>query len=388
MTKHLNHPAERSWTRLQKRTKTYYQIFKKPIWGFIIVIVGVLIYKFVVPAIFFATFTPPPIPVSTEIAKQENWPKEIHVIGSLSAVNSVTLSAEVGGVINAIHFEPGQKVEKGAAIVSLNDDAEKADLKRYKSQLSLAEITLSRSEKLRKSDVESKANRDTKLARNEEMEAFVNQAQAIIEKKNITAPFVGVLGISQVNLGQYLQPGMAIVTLTDLDKLYINFNIAERFRNELATGQKINFQVETLGNKTFEGVITTIEPQINEETRNVSVQASYDNTDHKLSPGMFADVTVILPQEESIISVPETALDYGLYGSSIYIVEGEDPKALKVKRSFVKSGDRRKGQVAILSGIEAGQRVVTAGQLKLDNGTAVSLSEDKGPQMPDKLTNE
>ena len=387
MTRLTKDPVEKGWANLLKRTKRYYQLFKKVIWAFAIVIGLAFAYKFV-PVIYFATLKPPTIPVSTEIAKQENWSKEIHLIGSLSAVNSVTLSAEVGGVVRTINFEAGQAIEKGAAILSLNDDVETAELQRNKSLLSLSKVTLSRSEKLTKTDVESKANRDSKMSRYEETEAMVKQAEATIEKKNLTAPFSGKLGIRQVNQGQYLQPGTPIVTLTDPSKLFINFSVPERFRNELSISGKVLFNVEAFGNKEFEAFITTIEPQINEETRNVNVQANYDNKDLKLSPGMFADITVILPQEDSIISVPETALDYGLYGSSICIVEGEAPDALIIKRSFVKSGDRRKGQVAILSGIEAGQRVVTAGQLKLETGTLVSLSNDKGPQIPDHMTNE
>ncbi len=387
MTKQIDDTIEKSWINFLKRVKRYYRLFKKTIWAFVIIIGCALAYKFV-PVIYFATFTPPAIPVSVAEAKQENWPQEIHVIGSLSAVNAVTLSAEVGGVVKTIPFEPGQVVEVGAPILSLNDDVEKADLSRYKSQLALSDITLSRSKKLVQTDVESKANRDTKLAQYEGNEALVRQAEAVIEKKNIKAPFAGRLGIRQVNLGQYLQPGTIIVTLTDPKKLFVNFSVPEKFRNLLAAGQKVLFHVEAFPEVNFEGAITTIEPQINEETRNVTVQATYDNQNQKLSPGMFADITVVLPQQDAVMVIPETSIDYGLYGSSVYVIEGEDPNPLTVKRVFVKSGDRRKGQVAILSGVEAGQRIVTAGQLKLDNGTVVSISDDKGPPIPTTLTNE
>jgi multidrug efflux system membrane fusion protein len=391
MTKRpIDDPIEKGWKRTLKRVRRYYRLFRKTIWGFVLLIGGALAYKFL-PLLYFSTLTQPPISVSTEIVKGEDWAREIPVIGSLSAVNSVILSNEVGGIVQEIGFESGQDIRKGGPIIGLTDDVEKADLKRYEAQLSLSKVTLSRSKQLVKTAAESHANRDTKLAQYEETEALVQQAKAIIEKKNITAPFAGKLGIRQVGLGQYLQPGTPIVTLTDLNKLYVNFNVSERFRTILAVGQKIRFRVEAFPQKDFEGTITTIEPQISEETRNVTVQATYDNKGLDLSPGMFTDVRIILPQKETIISVPETAINYGLYGDSVYgVVVNRDTgkERLIAKRLYVKVGDHRKGRVAILSGLEAGQRIVTHGQVKLDDGAIVSLSADKGPQIPEHLTNE
>lgn len=382
---HQKDPVEKKVSQFSKRIKHYYRIFKKIIWGFLVVILGALAYK-MVPFIYFSTRSIPPIPVSTTLTKSDVWNEEIHVIGSVVAVNAVTVSTELGGMVTKILFNPGDMVKEGDPILIINDEVEQAELKRSKAQLDLSEVTLSRSQKLSKTDVESKANRDRKESEYEEALALVAQAQAVIDKKNIKAPFTGQLGIRQVNLGQYINAGTAIVTLTDLDNLYVDFMVPERFQKVLAEGQKIRFKVEAYPDKEFEAEITTIEPQINENTRNVMAQATYKNKDHLLTPGMFADIFVILPKTDPVIVVPETALDFGLYGTAIYVVNEENPDHLTVKRVFVEAGDRRHGDVAVLKGLEDGQRIVTAGQLKLDNGAYVVLSDDPGPSIPDHLT--
>jgi multidrug efflux system membrane fusion protein len=320
--------------------------------------------------------------VNVETAQEADWAEEIKSIGTIAAVQAVTISPEVGGTVVAIHFESGDKVNEGTKLITLNDAAERADLMRYKAQLEISKLTLDRSTQLSSRKVESRAQYDEKKAKADETEALVAQANAIIEKKNIQAPFSGKLGIRQVNLGDYLQPGTPIVTLTNSDKLFINFNLAERYANVITVGQKIIFNVDAYKDEEFEGVITTIDPQISKDARNIAIQASADNRNNKLQSGMFADIRVVLPIDTKTITVNETAIDYGLYGNSVYIVDKNRAEELIARKQFVKTGLQRQGRIAITEGVKAGEQIVTAGQLKLNNGAAISISDDKGPLIP------
>lgn len=373
-----------------KRIWLYSKTFRKPLaifGGVIALILAVKILPFL-----FIDFTPPPVTVAVQPAKEEVWNKELPAIGGLQAVQEVTITPEVGGRITEIYFEPGQAVKAGTPIIKLNDDQEIADLKKYQSQYNLAKITFERSQRLVKKSFESQADLDQKAANVSQSEAQVMQAKAIIEKKNIVAPFDGILGIRQVDLGQYLQPGTPIVTLTNAKNLYVNFARPERDANILAVGQKVVAKVDAFPNKEFIGSITAIEPQLNSETRNIKIQATLDNTDLQLSPGMFAEIRIILPTKEKHIAVPETAVDFTLYGNAVYVVveNGKDKKGnphKMVKRQYVKTGDHRNGKIAILEGLEAEQIVVISGQIKIDDGAKVQVDDKADLSPPEKITN-
>ncbi len=373
-----------------KTVLSYFKIFRKPLLyfgGFITLIVA---WKFV-PLLFMLAYTPPPIMVNAEKAVSEQWNKELYAIGTVAAVRSVTVAPEIAGLITKIHFESGQEVEANAPLIQLNDEAEQSDLEQYSAQLALAKLTVERSKKLTKRNVQSQAQLDLSESQVKEADALVNKSKAAIDKKNIRAPFAGILGIRQVNLGQYIAPGQTMVTLTDAKQVYVNFTVAEGNRHLLAVGQKVVIKVDAYPDKTFAGTITTIDPQINQDTRTVPVQATLDNKDLLLSSGMFADLKVILPQNDTVVVVPETAVDFGLYGSSVFIVTPKEAdkenSPLVVNRQYVKVGDQQKGRIAIIEGVKENDLVVTAGQLKLNNGAHVAISENKTPAIPDHISN-
>ncbi len=375
-------PLEKEAVSLIRRTVRYFRLFKTPIIWFC-VIVGLAIGYKLVPVVILSNMKPPAVAVSATPALQEEWADELHAIGSIVATKAITIAPEVNGTVTGIHFESGAKIAHEDQIISLNDSAERADLDRYLAQLEIAKLTLDRSKKLSSQKVESKADFDQKKANMDQAQALVDQAKATIAKKNITAPFSGILGIRKVNLGDYLQAGTPVVTLTNDDLLFINFNIAERFADKIKSGQIIHFTVDAMETQEFDGNITSIDPQISQDIRNIPVQATAKNKDGKLKSGMFATIRIVLSDKKPTVTVPETAIEYGLYGSSVYIIDQSDPKNMTVKKSFVKTGVNRKGRVAILSGVNKDDLVVTAGQLKLNNGAAIVLSDDPVPSIPE-----
>lgn len=405
-------PSKTTIQRGRRRVRHYFKVFKKVILLFVLIMTLVVGWR-LFPQIYMTHFgVRPPLVVSAEYSKLEHWNNEIRVIGSLAAVKSVTLAPEIGGIVREIPVESGQSVKKGDPILRLNDDVEQAELEKLEAQLKYSEASFARSQKLKKGNVETQANLEQKESKNAEDIANVNQAKATIAKKNIIAPFEGIVGIRLVNLGQYLQPGTPIMTLTDDRQLYVNFAVPERYRYILKPKEKILFKVDAFGEHEFEGILTTIDPQINEQTRNADVQGTFENTDLKLSPGMFADIRVILPKKEAVVTVSQTAIDYGLYGSAVYVLEQEEESAeespedkstkdkssetkspakqkiYRVKRKGVTTGEVQKGRVVILSGLKEDEHVVSAGQLKLEQGAAVVLSKTPAPSVPDHLTNE
>jgi multidrug efflux system membrane fusion protein len=329
---------------------------------------------------FFATMmVPPPSPVTVAEAKSETIPNLLSGIGTLQAVRQVTLSPEVGGRVVAINFESGYLTKKGDLIASLNAGPEKGNLQRLQAQADLARRNLERFGKL--VDVAStRSQMDQYKSQLQDAEGGLASTQATIAQKEIHAPFDGILGIRQINLGQYVNPGDPIATLTDLSELYVNFTLPEQSLSQLAVGQTVRFNVDAQPGKTFEAQINAIEPQVGSDTRNVRVQASLANPDKLLTPGMYAKVSVVLPTAGTQIVVPETSVDFTIYGDSVYIVkDGKNDKGqqqLTVDRVFVKTGTRFDNKVAIATGLKDGDKVVTGGQLKLRPGATVILAKD------------
>lgn len=359
-------------------------LYLKKFWKFLailMVVIALIIASKIVPFLFM-DFTHPPVTVAAKLATEEVWHKELPSIGTLQAVQEVTIAPEVEGRITAIHFQAGQTIKAGDPIIQLNDESEQANLKFFQAQLNYSTATVNRSKKLIKSSFESQALLEQKSATELQNEAQVLQSQAVINKKNVRAPFDGILGIRQVNLGQYLQPGTAIVSLTNPKKLFIDFSRPEQDKAILSSGQKILIKVDAYPGKVFEATLSTIEPQVSTETRNIKIQGTMDNEDLLLSPGMFAEIKVILPSTTPSIVVPETAIDFSLYGNAVYVViDGEPDKKGKpqkiVKRRYVEVGDHQNGKAAILKGIKAGDLVVISGQLKLEDGASVSVAPEE-----------
>src|SRR5438093_3436925 len=279
-------------------------------------------------AAYFAAYRPPPTPVAAVDAKLEDVPKYLQAIGSLAAVHQVTVTSEVGGLVTAITFEPGATVKAGDVLVQLDDRPEQADLRNYQAQARYAQLQLGRSKDLVSRQNAAQATVDLNQNQLDQATANIAKTQALIAQKQIEAPFSGRLGIRQADLGQYLNASGAVVSLTDLDQLYVNLTLPEQNRSQLAIGQPVDISVDAYPGKLFRAKLTAIEPQINVAMRTIKLQATLDNPQHLLLPGMFANAKVVLPPDKGVVTVPATAVDYTLYGDSVFLIQadGKDDK--------------------------------------------------------------
>jgi membrane fusion protein, multidrug efflux system len=335
---------------------------------------------------FFANNKPPPTPVAMAVAKSEVVPNLLTAVGDLAAVHQVNVTSDVSGRITDIMFTAGAAVKAGSPLVQLFDGPEQGDLASFKAQAIGAQLALDRAKQLAARQFGPQATADAAQATFDTANAGIAKTQAIISQKLVRAPFDGVLGVRHVEVGQYLTAGTQIVTLTDLSTLYANFTTTEKASAMIKVGQTVRVLVDAYPGKVFEGKITTIEPQINTDTRNIRVQATMDNPDRSLKPGMFATTTVVLPDKPAVVTVPETAVDYTLYGDSVFLITekkaDDGTTSLTAVRTFVRTGNRIEGRAEILSGVKEGDRVVAVGQLKLQTGAAVSISTDQPPPIP------
>jgi multidrug efflux system membrane fusion protein len=335
---------------------------------------------------FFKNNKPPPTVVSVAEAKSEVLPNLLTGVGDLAAVHQVNVTTDVNGRVTEILFTPGAKVKAGDPLLQIFDAPDQSDLASYKAQTLAASLALDRAKTLLAKSFGPQATVDQAQAAYDQSNAAVAKTEAIISQKRIRAPFDGELGVRLVELGQYLSAGTQIVSLTDLSQLYLNFTATEKDRAVLSVGQTVRIVVDAYPGRTFEGKITTIEPQISADTRNVRIQATLANPDRILQPGMFASTTVELPPKPAVITVPETAVDYTLYGDSVWLIteikDADGKTSLKTDRTFVKTGARVHGRVVITSGVKAGDKVVAVGQLKLQSGSAVAISSDPPPPIP------
>ena len=335
---------------------------------------------------FFANNKPPPATVSVAEAKSEVVPNLLTAVGGLAAVHQVNVTSDVSGRITDILFTPGSHVKSGAPLVQLFDAPDQGDLANFKAQATVAQLSLDRAKQLAARQFGPQATADQAQAAYDQALAGIAKTEAIISQKLVRAPFEGDLGVRMVEVGQFLTAGTTIVSLTDLSELYANFTVTEKDSGQLKVGQIVRIAVDAYPGKTFEGKITTIEPQIVSDTRNIRVQATLANPDHILKPGMFATTTVVLPEKPPVITVPETAVDYTLYGDSVFLItekkEADGKTTLTAVRTFVQTGDRVDGRAEIVKGLKPGDRVGAVGQLKLQSGSAVAISTDPTPPIP------
>jgi membrane fusion protein, multidrug efflux system len=335
---------------------------------------------------FFANNKPPPSSVSISEAKSEVIPNLLTAVGDLAAVHQVNVTSDVSGRITDIMFTAGSSVKAGSTLVQLFDGPDQGDLASFKAQATGAQLVLDRAKQLAARQFGPQATVDAAQAAYDQANAGIAKTEALISQKLVRAPFDGELGVRHVEVGQFLTAGTQIVTLTDLSQLYANFTVTEKDSAALKVGQTVRVAVDAYPGRTFEGKINAIEPQIATDTRNIRVQATLDNPDHILKPGMFATTTVVLPDNPPVVTVPETAVDYTLYGDSVFLItekKADDGKtSLTAVRTFVRTGNRVGGRAEILSGLKAGDRVVAVGQLKLQSGAAVAISTDPLPPIP------
>ncbi len=335
---------------------------------------------------FFANNKPPPATVTVADAKLEVIPNLMIAVGDLAAVHQVNVTPDVSGRITDIMFTAGSTVKAGSPLVQLFDGPEQGDLASFKAQATGAQLALDRAKQLAARQFGPQSTVDAAQATYDQANAGIAKTEAIISQKLVRAPFDGELGVRHVEVGQFLTAGTQIVTLTDLSTLYANFTVTEKGSAALEVGQTVRIAVDAYPGRTFEGKITAIEPQIAADTRSIRVQATIENPDHILKPGMFTTTTVVLPDKPPVVTVPETAVDYTLYGNSVFLItekkEADGKTSLTVARTFVRTGKRLNGRAEILSGLKEGDRVVAVGQLKLQSGAAVAISSDPAPPIP------
>jgi membrane fusion protein, multidrug efflux system len=337
---------------------------------------------------FFANNKPPAATVTVAEVKSEVVPNLLTAVGDLAAVHQVNVTSDVSGRITDIMFTAGATVKAGTPLLQLFDGPDQGDLASFKAQAIGAQLALDRAKQLAARQFGPQSTADAAQATYDQANAGIAKTEALISQKLVRAPFDGELGVRHVEVGQFLTAGTQIVTLTDLSSVYANFTVTEKDSATLKVGQTVRVAVDAYPSKVFEGTITTIEPQINTDTRNIHVQGTIDNPEHILKPGMFATTTVVLPDKPAVVTVPETAVDYTLYGDSVFLIaekKAEDgSSSLSAVRTFVRTGDRLDGRAVINSGLKPGDRVVAVGQLKLQSGAAVAISTDPAPPVPAK----
>jgi membrane fusion protein (multidrug efflux system) len=322
--------------------------------------------------------------VSTAKAAPTDWQSQIEAVGSLRAVNGADLSIELAGVVEKLNFQSGDDVEAGKELLKLRDSDDVAKLKSLEAQADLAKITYDRDVRQLSAKAIAQAVVDNDDANLRNLRAQVDQQRELVVKKTLKAPFAGHLGIRQIDLGQYLAAGTAIVTLQALTPIYCDFLLPQMALAQIKIGQPLHVKVDTFGNTVFTAKITSINSRVDVASRNIQVRATLDNSAHKLLPGMFATVSIASGAPQKLITVPQTAIAYNPYGNLVYIVDnkgnGADGKPqLTVRQTFVTTGATRGDQVAVLKGVKEGDEVVTAGQMKLRNGVSILVNNTVSP---------
>src|SRR5271154_1296760 len=340
-----------------------------------------------------AAFAPKPTTVTAEAARVEQWRPELTAIGTLRAIQGVAMAPQAAGDVTAIHFESGEDVEAGALLINIDDSVEQADLANGLAQLKNADSTLTRQRTLVAQGNTPQSTVDTAIATRDSAAATVERTRAVIAQKAIKAPFAGRLGLRNVDLGQYVAVGTSLVTLQQLDPIYADFPVPEEALRSLAVGQVASMTVDAIPGRSFEGKIEAIDARVSAESRNVTARAVFANPDRKLLPGMFANLTITMGEPASVLTVPLTAIVYSFYGDNVFVVRAA-PHAreqgafndnggvigLIVERRLVRVGPARGEGGAMEEGVGAGERVVTAGQIKLQAYSPVTL--DETPALP------
>lgn len=329
-------------------------------------------------------FAPPPAAVSTYVVSESSWQPSLDAIGTVEAVNGVVVSTDLPGIVREIIFESGKPVEKGAELIKLDTTQETAQLNAAMARLELARINRDRNADLLKKRVASQSDYDSAIAEYRQATAAVNEIQATIERKTVRAPFSGLLGIRQVNLGEYLNSGDPVVPLQSLDPIYVDFSLPQQALGEIQVGRTVEVHADGLSGEKFEGVVSAIDPQVDSATRNVKVQATLRNPDGKLRSGMFVNVQLLLPAREKVVSIPATAVNYAPFGDSVFLVEDQKSESGTEQKvavqKFIKLGASRGDLVEITDGLTPGDTIVAAGTFKLKNNAPVQINNDVRPE--------
>ena len=373
--------------------------------GGVLVLVALLVGGFILHIQKLIAAAPKPTPqtvTATKVSSQD-WQPALAAVGSVVAVRGVDVTTEIAGLVREIHFKSGQDVKKGEVLVELNADSDKAQLASLEAAAELSASVLKRDKAQFDAQAIAQAQVDADAADLKSKRALAAQQQANIDKKTIRAPFAGKLGITTVNPGQYVNPGDKIVTLQTIDPIYVDFNLPQKSVGVLQVGQVVNVTSDGFAGVSFPGKITAISPKVDTTTRNVVVEATFANPKRQLLPGMFANASVEVGDKKHYLTLPQTAITYNPYGSTVFVVMTADEAAaaakaaasgaasaaapaqaasgngLVVQQAFVITGETRGDQVAILKGLKEGQQVVTSGQLKLKNGTSIVIDNTVSP---------
>ncbi len=329
------------------------------------------------------SFVPPPEAVTSARVEPARWESATEAIGSLVAERGVVLGAELPGTVREIAFESGSSVRRGAVLVRLDTSAEEAQLAAAVAEASLAKLSLQRAERLRRGEANAQADLDAAEARAKQSSATVANLRATIAKKTIRAPFDGRISIRQVELGQVVSPGTPIASLQSVSPIHADFWLPQQALAELRPGQRTRLRTDAFPNAQWDGEITTVNPEVDAATRNVRVRATFQNQDGRLRPGMFGKVQVLSSGTRPVLVIPATAVIFAPYGDSVFAIEQKKDAAGQTvavaRQKFVRTGERRGDVVAVTSGLEAGETVVSSGAFKLRNGTTVAVNNALAP---------
>lgn len=333
---------------------------------------------------FMSSAPVPPVAVSTLKAAYQTWQPQLTAVGSLRALRGVEVTSEISGLVQSVHFKSGDTVKTGQLLVELNADADRAQLQALQAAAELAQTVFERDQKQYAVKAVSQATLETDAADLKTRRAQVAQQKALLDKKFIRAPFGGQLGISTVNIGQYLNSGDKIVTLQALDAIYVDFQLPQQKLSQITLSQSVSLTTDSYPGHSFTGKVTAINPKVDTGTRNFLIEALIDNPGHKILPGMYAAVAVRSGKEQSYLTLPKTCVTYNPYGETVYLIEAKgktkDGKtALFARQTFITVGPSRGDQVAILKGVKAGDLVITSGQLKLKSGSPVIVNNQVQP---------
>jgi membrane fusion protein (multidrug efflux system) len=328
--------------------------------------------------------TMPPTTVSSTSVKEEDWAPRLTAVGSVSAVQGAVVSAELAGVVSEINFENGGEAKKGEVLMKLDASQEEALLRSAEAEAQLAQTDLERSRDLAMKKVVSSAELDSAQSKFRRLNAVVDQVRSSIAKKTLIAPFDGQLGIRQVNVGQMINAGQQVVPLTSLDPVFADFALPQQYLGQLTPGLEVHVTTDAIPGRVFNGKLTAINSMVDSSTRNITLQATLDNSDHALRPGMFAKAEVMLPEKHKALVVPGSAISYAPFGDSVFVIEKKkDEKTGKesqvIRQQFVRVGEGRGDLVAITQGLKAGETIVSTGVFKLRNGMTVTINNDLAP---------
>ncbi len=331
------------------------------------------------------SYVQPPESVSSAVVREEKWQGTLTAIGSIMAVQGVTITPEISGLVREITFESGAVVSQSNLLVRLDTSLEEAQLRALEAQEELARLNLARERTLRSQNMVSQASLDAAEATLKQAQGTADATRATIQKKTIRAPFAGRLGIRLVNLGQYLDTGKPIVSLQSLTPVYANFSLPQQDLAQLKTGMSVRVTTDTYPGRVFDGTLTAINPELDQTTRSVGLQATFANADQLLRPGMFARAEVLLAEEQPLLVIPATSVLSAPYGDSVYVIECKSSKdsgksQLVVRQQFVRTGRARGDYVSVESGLKVGERIVSAGIFKLRNGMSVTESKELVPK--------